>query len=209
MPDVTDALEQIAEIHGHLAKSEVYRGWRPVPVAASGVIGLAAATYQTAGNTSIEPLSFVWFWSIVAAIALAVGCAEILWHYVRLATPADRRRSRRVLGQFLPALLAGAFITLALVRLDPATVALLPGLWSVLFGVGVFAARPYLPMASRAVAAFYWVAGLTLLWTCRDTSALSPWMVGVPFGVGQLLSAGALYWSLERRNGDHHGLSQT
>ena len=42
MSDLSRAVEQIAEIHGHLAKGEVYRGWRSAPV--------AAAAYQAAFN---------------------------------------------------------------------------------------------------------------------------------------------------------------
>ena len=196
--DVGRALEQIAEIHGHLAKNEVYRGWRSIPVALSGAIGFAAAAYQSARPQPIEPVSFATFWLIVGSAAMLVGCSEILWHYARHATPAERWRSRHVIGQFLPALVAGALVTIALLRLSPALATLLPGLWALLFGVGIFAARPYLPRASGVIASFYWAAGLTLLWTCRDVAALSPWMVGAPFGVGQCLSAGVLYWNLER-----------
>jgi hypothetical protein len=29
---------------------------------------------------------------------------------------------------------------------------------------------------------------------------LSPWAMGVPFGVGQLLAAAVLYWTLERNH---------
>jgi len=35
--DVTRALDQIAEIHGQIAKGELYRGYRSLPIAASGV----------------------------------------------------------------------------------------------------------------------------------------------------------------------------
>ena len=42
----------------------------------------------------LEPWSFTTYWIVVAAVAIAVGCAEIAWHYVRYATATDRRRSR-------------------------------------------------------------------------------------------------------------------
>ena len=41
--EIQKALHQISEIHGHLAKSHVYRGYRAVPVALSGVLALVAA----------------------------------------------------------------------------------------------------------------------------------------------------------------------
>ena len=199
MSDVSRALEQIAEIHGQLAKGEVYRGWRPVPVAVSGLVGIGAAAYQSAFDRPLEPVAFVAFWLVVAAAALAIGCSEIAWHYARSASASDRRRTNQVLGQFLPAIAAGALVSVALVRMTPALATLLPGLWALLFGVGVFSARPYLPPASVVVAGFYWTAGLALLWIARDATTLSPWMVGGPFGAGQLLTAAVLYWNLERR----------
>jgi hypothetical protein len=198
VPDVGRALEQIAEIHEHLARSEVYRGWRSVPVACSGLVGLAAAAWQSTAERPLDPWTFTMFWLAIGALALIVGCSEIVWHYIVRATPTERRRSRHVIGQFLPALIAGALVTGALMRLSPALVALLPGLWALFFGVGIFAARPYVPRASGWVALYYWTIGLMLLWIARGVDLLSPWAVGATFGTGQLLAAAVLYWNLER-----------
>lgn len=196
MTEVGRALEQIAQIHEHLARNEVYRGWRPVPVASSGLVGLAAAAWQSVSAEPLEPWSFVRYWLVVGAVALIVGCSEIVWHYAR-ANETDRRRSRQVIGQFLPALVAGALVTGALVRLSPALVSLLPGLWALLYGVAIFAARPFVPRASAWVGVYYWTAGGALLWSATSV-ALSPWAVGGTFGVGQLLAAATIHWSAER-----------
>jgi hypothetical protein len=110
----------------------------------------------------------------------------------------ERRQSRCVIGQFLPAIVAGAIATVGLFRLDPSLAVLFPGLWAVLYGVAIFAARPYLPRASGWVALYFWTAGLMLLWTANGAHVLSPWSVGATFGVGQLLGALTLYWNLER-----------
>jgi hypothetical protein len=199
MSDVGRAIEQIAEIHAHLAKGEVYRGWRSVPVALSGLIGIGAATWQASTGQPVEPWSFTAYWLAVGVVALVVGCSEIAWRYVSQATSTERRQSRQVFGQFLPALVAGAIATVALIRLSPSLATLLPGLWTLLFGVGVFSARPYLPRASGWIGLYYWTAGLALLWSSQGMDRLSPWAVGGSFGVGQLLSAAVLYWHLERR----------
>ena len=200
MPDVSvsRALEQIEAIHEQLAKGEVYRGWRPVPVAVSGVIGLVAAAWQSFAGRPVEPWSFTAYWLGVATLSLAIGCAEIVWHYFAHAVATDRRRTQQVFGQFLPALVAGAIMTGALVRLSPALATLLPGLWALFFGVGIFAARPYLPAASVWVALYFWTAGLVLLWIAGGVDTLSPWAVGGTFGIGQLLGALALYISDDR-----------
>ena len=75
---------------------------------------------------------------------------------------------------------------------------LLPGLWALLFGLGIFASRPYLVRASGWVALYFYAAGAALLWFARGPETINAWAVGGTFGVGQLLTACVLYWNLER-----------
>jgi TctA family transporter len=197
--DVSRALSQIAEIHQQIAKGEVYRGYRSLPVAISGLIGIVAAALQPRAIGGQDPLAFVVYWCMVAVLAGAVGASEIAYNYARREDDADRRRTRRVLGQFLPSVLGAGVISASFVHLSAALVPLLPGLWAICFGIGVFASRPYLPRASGFVALFYYVAGMVLLWRARGPESLNGWWVGATFGTGQLLSALVLYWNLERR----------
>ena len=199
--DVSRALSQIAEIHQQIAKGEVYRGYRSLPVAASGLIGILAAALQPWAVTAGDAVGFVIYWSWVAVVAGIVGASEIVYNYAAREEDADRRRTRRVIGQFLPSVLGAAVITASFVNLSAALVPVLPGLWAICFGIGVFASRPYLPRTSGVVALFYYAAGVLLLWRVRGPDSLSGWWVGGTFGVGQLLSAVVLYWNLER--GDH------
>jgi hypothetical protein len=74
---------------------------------------------------------------------------------------------------------------------------LLPGLWAVVFGLGVFATRPYLPRAVGWVGLYYLTAGAFLLGR-SPFAELSGWSVGGVFGLGQLATALVLYWNLER-----------
>lgn len=196
--DVTRALAEIAEIHQQIAKGEMYRGYRSLPIAASGLIGIAAAWLQDPALGSRDPIGFVLYWSGVAAIASLVGGSEILYNYAAHENAAARRRTRQVVGQFMPAVLAAAIITASFAHLSAALVALLPGLWAICFGIGTFASRPYLPRASGFVALFYYLAGIILLWIARGPEALSGWWIGGTFGIGQFLAALVLYWNLER-----------
>jgi len=45
---------------------------------------------------------------------------------------------------------------------------------------------------------FYLATGTLCLALAQGEHALSPWAMGLPFGVGQLLAALVLYWTLER-----------
>jgi hypothetical protein len=199
--DVPRALAQIAAIHDHMAKGEVYRGYRSLPIAASGVIGLAAAWLQPAGLSTADPIGYVFYWTLVAACAALVGASEIGWNYLLHEDMAARRRTQRVLGQFLPSLAAAAIVTGSFVHLGLGLVPLLPGIWAICFGIGAFASRPDLPRATGYVALFYYAAGVALLWTSASPAPLAGWRVGGTFGAGQLLAALVLYWNLERPSG--------
>ena len=196
--DLPRALGQLADIHQQIAKGEVYRGYRSLPVAASGLMGLAAAWAQTPALGASDPVGFVVYWTVIAACAGFVGASEIIYNYVVHDDRAARRQTKQVVGQFLPSMLAGAIITASFVHLSAALMPVLPGLWAICFGIGIFASRPYLPRASGWVALFYYAAGVALLWNARGPEPLRAWWVGGTFGAGQLMAALVLYWNLER-----------
>jgi hypothetical protein len=196
--DLPRALGQLADIHQQIAKGEVYRGYRSLPIAASGLMGLAAAWAQTPALGASDPMGFVVYWTVIAACAGFVGASEIIYNYVVHDDRAARRQTKQVVGQFLPSMLAGAIITASFVHLSAALMPVLPGLWAICFGIGIFASRPYLPRASGWVALFYYAAGVALLWNARGPEPLRAWWVGGTFGAGQLMAALVLYWNLER-----------
>lgn len=195
--ELPQALAHIAEIRAQAAKAEVYRGYRSVPVAASGVLGLLAAWLQPVGLAD-DPVGFVIYWVAVAIGVGFVGCSEIVYNYVVHDEEPARRRTRRMVGQLLPSLLAGGLVTATFVHLSTALVPLLPGLWALTFGLGIFALRPYMVRASGWVALYFYAAGAVLLWVASGPDTLNAWAVGGTFGIGQLFTAGVLYWNLER-----------
>ena len=94
---------------------------------------------------------------------------------------------------FLPAGVAGAVICLILLRFAPDTGWMLPGLWQMLLGVGLFVALRFLPRSIAVAAAWYFLAGAAVLIMSSQSRALSPWAMGIPFGVGQLVMAALLH----------------
>ncbi len=78
---------------------------------------------------------------------------------------------------------------------------MLPGLWSLVFSLGIFASYRLLPRQSLWIGFYYAVCGcLCLLWGQAE-NVLAPWQMGLSFGGGQLLGAAMLYWNLERTHG--------
>ena len=169
-------------------RAEVYRGYRSLPVAASGLMGLAAAWLQPSQPFVDRPdgIHRLLDWPS-RSCAACLGASEIVYNYGFTSDRSIAGERRRVVGQFLPSLIAGTAITLCLAHLSPALVVLLPGLWAICFGIGVVASRPYLPRASGAVALFYCACGVALAVDRRRTGAApTAWQVGATFGVGQL-----------------------
>jgi len=72
---------------------------------------------------------------------------------------------------------------------------MLPGLWLVLVSLGLFAAVPSLPRGIMLAAGWYFVAGCTVLMLSAAGASLSPWMMGVPFAVGQVLLAAVIFFA--------------
>ena len=192
MMEVRDALDRLDRIHDHLTRAEVYRGFRVPAVALVGCVGLLAAAAQpwvVRGGGA-----FVWFWSAVGAAGVLIGLGAAARSYFFGEDDFERRRTRRVMGQFLPCVLAGALLTVSLGRAD-AFVPLLPGAWAVLFGLGVVAVRPHLPPAVGLVGVAYVLAGgLLLAWR---PAAPSGWSVGGVFGAGHLATALVLWFAKE------------
>ncbi len=110
--ELPQALADIAEIRDQVAQADVYRG---LPVGAGralrpdGPCSRVAAAARPGG----DPLGFVIYWVAVAVCAGFVGVSEIALQLRRPRRGSARRRTRRVVGQLLPSLLAGAIITAA------------------------------------------------------------------------------------------------
>lgn len=184
-----DAIDRLGLIHDHLARAEVYPGFRPPAVALVGALGLLAGAAHPHVPAARAGDGFVLYWFAVAAAGAAVGFAAAARTYALEEDDFARRRTRRVMAQFLPCLAAGAAVT---VGIGPDFAYLLPGLWAVVFGLGLVAARPHLPAGVWAVGVGYVVAGAALLVVADPGAAPSGWAVGGVFGVGHAASAVAL-----------------
>jgi hypothetical protein len=189
---VQDALDQLDAIHEHLAKAEVYRGFRVPAVALIGVGGLLAAAVQPLVITA-DPTGFVWYWLAVAGLGGLAGFGAAARDYLAREDGFARRRTWQVFAQFGPCLLAGGVVTAAALRSPADLVAYLPGLWAVLFGLGIVAARPYLPRGVGTVGLGYVAAGGVLLARAPLNPDPSGWAVGGVFGAGHLVTALVLW----------------
>jgi hypothetical protein len=201
--ELREALTQITEIRLQLARTEVFRGYRAMPVAFSGGVALLAAVMQAA--TIADPMAqigpYLALWIGAAVISGMAAGLEMVVRARNAGSPMTRELTWLALEQFCPCLLAGALLTIVLVRSAPTSLWMLPGLWQVVYSLGIFASCRLLPRATFWVAVFYLGTGLAVLALGHGDASLSPWFMGLPFGAGQLLAAAVLYSTLERDHG--------
>ncbi len=194
--NLSTALEQINEIHSHMARGHVYRGYRPLPVAISGMGGLLAAWLQPQVIPAADARAFVFYWLAVAGLCALAAMSAVLIHFLRLDW-FERRQTLYVWGQFAPCIAAGGLVAAGVVAAVPEAVSLLPGLWAIIFSLGIFSSRPFLPRATGWVALYYLAAGAWLLMN-PGTITQSAWALAWVFFIGQCAGALILYLKLER-----------
>jgi len=198
---LNEALGNISDIRAQLAASETFRGFRSVTVGLSGMLALAAALLQSVRlprpETAIR--EYVELWVTAAVLSLLVVGAELAHRCFLTGSPLKRRQTILAIQQFIPCLVAGACITWIIVWRHQASAWMLPGLWAVLFSLGVFTSCRSLPRQTIWVGVHYLAGGSCCLMVGEGIHALSPWMMAGTFGLGQLLTAAILYFCLERR----------
>ncbi len=199
MPELKRALADIHAIRGQIAGSTQFRGYGPASVAATGVLALVVAEFQSRwfelssrGVTQQGMHSYLAVWVGVAAVAVLLTALETLKRARRVHSGLAHEMIHRALEQFVPALMSGALLTIVMLRFAPQNLWMLPGLWQIIFSLGVFASCRFLPKQTFVVGVWYLSAGLAVIALGGLKGTCSPWSMGIPFGVGQLLVAGIL-----------------
>ncbi len=147
-------------------------------------------------------MGFVLYWVAVAVCAGFVGVSETVYNYVVHDEDFARRRTRHVVGQLLPSLARRRDRHGELVRAPESTNARSCRCCraSGRSRSGSASLRRVRTSSARADGRRCISARLApcLLWTAGGPETLNAWAVGGTFGVGQLLTAGVLYWNLEQ-----------
>ena len=116
-----------------------------------GVVGLAAAV---AASTVSDRRTWLALWLLAAVAASSIGAAAMHLKARRHRVTIWSASGRRFLQGFLPALVAGAVLTAALVRAG--AFESLPAVWLLLYGAGVLAG------ATASVGVLTWL-GIVLM----------------------------------------------
>ena len=197
MNDLNRALGDISSIRRQMARTTEFRGYGPATLAATGLIAFLAAAVQAlwlpdpAGHIS----SYLSIWICTAVLSAALTGVQMYTRTRRMHSGMSQEMMHMAVEQFVPSVGAGLLITIVLVRYVPAALWMLPGIWQVIFSLGVFSSCRFLPRPMLAAGVWYLLTGLVCI-ALGGSRALSPWAMGIPYGAGQLLVAGILLFSV-------------
>jgi hypothetical protein len=201
--ELHEALRQIDAIRTQVARTEVFRGYKAATVGCTGLLAWAVAALQPllVPDPRHELGRYLALWIGVAAASVAMVTTELTLRWLKTDSPLTREQTLRAVEQFAPCVVAGAAGTWAIAQHLPEAAPALPGLWAIVFSLGVFASWRQLTPLALGVAVYYLAAGTVCIALARGEHAFSPLAMAGTFGVGQLLTAAVLYLALEGRHG--------
>jgi hypothetical protein len=204
MNDLNRALGDISSIRRQMARSTEFRGYGPATLAATGLIAVLAAGVQALllPDPASHISTYLGIWICTAALSAALTGVQMYTRTRRMHSGMSQEMMHMAVEQFLPSVGAGLLITIVLVRYVPAALWMIPGIWQVIFSLGIFSSCRFLPRPMLAAGAWYLLTGLACI-ALGDSRALSPWAMGIPYGAGQLLVAAILLF------GAHEGTDES
>jgi hypothetical protein len=187
MTDLERALADIAEVRERLGHVQRFKGYSGFAAVLSGGFALVSGIIQALIVPHVQTMHqghlYFAIWFTCCAAAILVNYGAIAHWYVNDATARERWHTATVGLAILPALVLGAILSFALLRVN--LYAFMPGVWYGCYGVGLLASRTMLPRAVVPIAAAFMIGGMSLLFVPPDV-ALGWWVLPVGFGAGQL-----------------------
>lgn len=198
MTELRQALDDISAIRSQVARGTQFRGYGPLSIASSGILAMLVAAAESHWGAAAPHLNvFLAIWISTAAVAIFLSALETIFRVQRVHSGLALEMIQAAVEQFLPCMVVGLLLTVVLMQIASQDSWMLPGLWAVIFSLGVFASCRFLPRQMFAVGAWYLAAGLVSLLVAAGHHALLPWAMGLPFGIGQLLVAAVLQFGFE------------
>jgi hypothetical protein len=197
MRDLDKALADIIAIRSQIAAGTAFRGYGPAAIAATAGVALVTAVLQYGWleDPTSYPLTFLFGWAAAALLSAVMIWIEMVARSRRHHSGLADAMIHQAVEQFLPAAMAGVLLAAMLWKFAPEALWMLPGLWQILVSLGVFASVRSLPRTVWLAGAWYFVAGFVVLLLASQTHTLSPWTMGLPFVIGQSLTATIIYFA--------------
>jgi hypothetical protein len=150
-----DDLRFIRETMENAASFTAVPGWGGVAMGATALVAAGIAP------TPASARAWLTTWLGAALCAFACGALAICWKARRAGTPVLTRPGRKFLLSLFPPLLAGAVLSLAIY--GAGLNRLLPGVWLLLYGVGVLSAGTFSVRVVPVMGLCFMLAGVAAL----------------------------------------------
>ena len=203
MTDLNQALVDIRSIRRQVAQSTEFRGYGPLTLSSTAVFALLAGAIQShwLPEPAAHPALYVALWLTTGILSAALIATQMLTRANRLHSGMADEMIRLAVAQFLPAAIAGVILPFVLLHAAPSVLWMLPGLWQIIFSLGVFASCRGLPRPMLLAGAWFLLTGFACI-ALGDTRALAPATMSGPYAIGMALVAAIHHLSAKKASPD-------
>ncbi|HEV2619445.1 MAG TPA: hypothetical protein VGU23_05845 [Acidobacteriaceae bacterium] len=199
MSELNRALIEIQSIRRQVARTTEFRGYGPATLFATCTVALltGAAQAHWISAPASHPVQYIALWLVSGIFCAALIGTEMFRRANRLHSGMADEMIHMAVAQFLPAAIAGAILPFILIRATQSVIWMLPGLWQIIFSLGVFASRNSLPRPMLLVGAWFLMTGFACI-GLGDIRSLAPITMSGSFAVGMSLVAAIHYHSAKK-----------
>lgn len=184
------AIADLRFIRGTMERAGAFTavpGWGGVAMGATALVAAAVASRQATAER------WLLAWLVEAAVAASIGAVAMIRKARREDSPLWAGPGRKFAMGFLPALITGALLSMALLRAGEIT--LLPAVWLLLYGTAVVAGGAFSVRIVPVLGACFWGIGVVALFA---PPAWGDAMLAAGFGALHLVFG---YWIARRHGG--------
>lgn len=199
MTNLTRALVDIRSIRRQVAQTTEFRGYGPLTLSATAVFALLAGVVQARWlpSPSGHPAEYVALWLSTGVLSASLIATQMLTRSNRLHSGMANEMVGIAVTQFLPAGVAGAILPFVLLHSPQGVFWMLPGLWQIIFSLGVFASCRGLPRPMLLAGIWFLVSGFACI-AVGDSRALQPATMSGAYAIGMAFVASAQYVSAQK-----------
>jgi len=196
MADLNRALIDIRSIRRQVAQTTEFRGYGPATLFATAIMALLAGVTQACWlpEPAAHPVQYVAIWLTTGLFCAALITTQMLTRANRIHSGMADEMVRMAVSQFLPAAVAGAALPCVMLRVSVSAFWMLPGLWQIIFSLGVFASCRCLPRQMILVGVWFLLTGLASI-GLGDARSLAPATMSGAFAIGMAIVGSIHYLS--------------
>ena len=203
MTDLNQALVDIRSIRRQVAQATEFRGYGPLTLSATAMFALLAGAAQSrwVPEPATHPGQYAALWLATGVLCAALIVTQMLTRADRLHSGMADEMIRMAVAQFLPAAIAGVILPFVLLHVTPAAFWLLPGLWQIIFSLGVFASCRCLPRPMLLAGVWFLLTGFGCI-LLGGVRALAPASMSGAYAVGMTFVAAVHYFYAKKVSTD-------